>query len=182
MHSQNLARKGYCHEIFRFGWKNASKKDVYLGRRVKCCRNVGDSTQSSLSEKTVWRVARHSSTSTRQHARARHSVAELLHTLNWFWRNLNRRISHIIYPQGADTSPLPLHAGNAGKNHLNEEITPCPPHWDIAKPYQMQRSFAVVNYPCKRKYWTSSGGPLVNSLLIYPTQLSASSIFSKVFC
>jgi hypothetical protein len=35
------------------------------------------------------------------------------------------------YPhKGADPQPLPLHNGTAGKNHLNEEITPLPPHWD----------------------------------------------------
>ncbi len=35
-----------------------------------------------------------------------------------------------LLSQGADPSPLPLHAGTAGKSHLNEEITPPPPHWD----------------------------------------------------
>jgi hypothetical protein len=45
-------------------------------------------------------------------------------------------------PQGADTSPPPLHVATANNNHLNEEIgpiTPCPLGMasDIAKPYQI---------------------------------------------
>jgi hypothetical protein len=33
-------------------------------------------------------------------------------------------------PQGADPQPPFLFGGKAGRNHLNEEITPPPPHWD----------------------------------------------------
>ncbi len=34
-------------------------------------------------------------------------------------------------PQGADlSSPLPLSIAKAGRNHLNEEISPSSPHWD----------------------------------------------------
>ncbi len=32
--------------------------------------------------------------------------------------------------KGCRPSPLPLRVAKAGKNHLNEEITPPPPHWD----------------------------------------------------
>jgi hypothetical protein len=59
-----------------------------------------------------------------------------------------------VFPQGADP-PLPLqytYIGTAGKNYLNEEITPLLPtgigERVIAKPYQikdMQRSCADVN-------------------------------------
>jgi hypothetical protein len=32
--------------------------------------------------------------------------------------------------QGADPLPLPLLVAKTGRNHLNEDITPPPPHWD----------------------------------------------------
>jgi hypothetical protein len=31
-----------------------------------------------------------------------------------------------VVPQGADPLPLPLRAAKAGRNHLNEELTPPP--------------------------------------------------------
>jgi hypothetical protein len=60
-----------------------------------------------------------------------------------------------VFPKGADPLPfLYMYGGTAGKNYLNEEITPLLPtgigERVIAKPYQikdMQRSCADVNSP-----------------------------------
>ncbi len=41
----------------------------------------------------------------------------------------NVSISAIEY-NAATPTLLPLHVATAGKNHLNEEITPPPSHWD----------------------------------------------------
>ncbi len=60
--------------------------------------------------------------------------------------------------------------GKAGRNHLHEEITPLLPT-GIGERLSQTISNLVhaallryVNSPCKRKCWTNSGGPLVNSV------------------
>ncbi len=67
--------------------------------------------------------------------------------------------------------PLPLHVGTAGKNNLNEKITPLFPT-GIGERYCRAISnvghaalCADVNSHYKRKCWNNSGGLLVNSLL-----------------
>ncbi len=68
--------------------------NVYLGRRVKCCRSVGDSPRSSLQENKAvwcaWSVTRHSCTSTEQRANAG------IRLLNSFipWHACRIKISH----------------------------------------------------------------------------------------
>ena len=37
------------------------------------------------------------------------------------------RVTNVCYPQDADPSSLPLRVVKAGRNHLNEEITPLLP-------------------------------------------------------
>jgi hypothetical protein len=67
--------------------------------------------------------------------------------------------------------PSPFLYAKAGRNHLNEETTPLLSQGltrDIAKQYQIkdiQHPCTDVNSPHKRKCWTNSGGPRVNSLL-----------------
>jgi len=66
-------------------------------------------------------------------------------------------------------SPPPLRVAKTGKNPLNEEITPLLPTGkrfsQTISTLCVQRSCADMNSPYKRKCWTNSGGPLVNSLL-----------------
>ncbi len=35
-----------------------------------------------------------------------------------------------LHVSSVDSLPLPLRVAKAGKNHLNGEISPPPPHWD----------------------------------------------------
>jgi hypothetical protein len=44
--------------------------------------------------------------------------------------NMHAQLSYPL-PQGAElTPPFPQRVAKTGQNHLNEEITPPPPHWD----------------------------------------------------
>jgi hypothetical protein len=78
-----------------------------------------------------------------------------------------------IAPQCADPPPLfPLHVAMAGKNHLTEEITPLLPTGMGERFSQTISSLGhaallrrLWTPPIKRKCWTNSGDPLVNSLL-----------------
>jgi hypothetical protein len=57
--------------------------------------------------------------------------------VNSCW-SLGKRHTSVFYLQGADPSPLHLRVAKAGKNNLNEEITPSSPLGkvrDIAKQY-----------------------------------------------
>ncbi len=40
------------------------------------------------------------------------------------------RLGGLRWLGNANPHPLPLRVAKAGRNHLNEEITPPPPHWD----------------------------------------------------
>jgi hypothetical protein len=84
--------------------------------------------------------------------------------------------------------PSPFLYTKAGRNHLNEETTPLLPQGlarDIAKPYQRWTFSALApNSPHKRKCWTNSGGPLVNSLHGVQTNQGSSlqSYGIKMYC
>jgi hypothetical protein len=89
---------------------------------------------------------------------------------------LGHRISslhlHGYGPPGADSLPPSCKRVTAQVEIIwTSKLPPYSPLGlasDIAKPYQVrvkQRSCADVNSPYKRKCWTNSGGPLVNSLL-----------------
>jgi hypothetical protein len=54
-----------------------------------------------------------------------------LHSLTGRLQEVREYDSHCwISTQGADPPPLPLRVAKAGRNHLNEENYPPPPHWD----------------------------------------------------
>jgi hypothetical protein len=83
--------------------------------------------------------------------------------------------------------PPPLHAGTAGRNPLNEEITPLLPTGIGERYCQTISNFrtcsANVNSPYKWKCWTNSGGPLVNycSVLSPQFQFSLSAVTLGIY-